>query len=179
VSEPTWGDSGERPPAPGEIVRGLEESGAEVVAACAELTAEDWRRGAYENGWNARQVLAHIASIEWSYPRVIDLARQVRDGTGSGRGSMRGGNDAYNARQVALRDEVPVEGLVEEFRRNRSATIDAVRAAEPELWGIRIRSAGGIVGPLATVFWVVAVEHVRMHARDMTGARPDSGPPAA
>ena len=162
-------DQGPPLPAPEEIVRGLEESADEVLRACGELTAADWERGAYEHGWNARQVLAHIASIEWSYPRVIDLARQVRDASGSGVGSMRDGNDAYNARQIARREGVAIAELVGEFRRNRAATIAAVRAAEPELWHLPIRSAGGIEGPLARVFWLVAIEHVQAHARDMRG----------
>lgn len=162
-------ECGQRQPTPEEIVRGLEESGLEVVQASRELSADDWERGAYESGWNARQILAHIASMEWSYPRIIDLARQVRDGTGSGTGSMRGGNDAYNARQVAKRDRVAVTDVVEEFQRNRAATIDAVRDAEPDLWSLPIRSAGGVAGPLATVFWRVTIDHVRAHARDMRG----------
>ena len=153
-----------------EILRGLEESGADVLRAAAALGEDEWERGRYEGGWNARQLLAHIASIEWSYPRVIDLAREARSGDGDGEASMRGGNDAYNQRQIARRAEASVEALVEEFRRNREATIVAVRAAEPELWTIPVRSAGGIEGPLGRVFWRVAVEHVRNHARDL--ARP-------
>jgi hypothetical protein len=34
---------------------------------------------------------------------------------------------------------------------------------------VRIRSAGGIVGPLATVFHQVAVAHVLGHAKDIAG----------
>jgi uncharacterized damage-inducible protein DinB len=159
------------PPNLAEILRGLEESGAEVVQAAADLDPGAWERGRYEDGWNARQLLAHIASMEWSYPRVIDLARQARSGDGDGRGAMRDGNDAYNARQVAKRQDSSVESLIEEFRRNREATIAAVRAAEPELWTTPIRSAGGVEGPLAYVFWQVAVEHVRGHTRDLIGPR--------
>jgi uncharacterized protein (TIGR03083 family) len=154
-----------------EILRGLEESGAEVIQAAADLDPADWDQGRYEGGWNARQLLAHIASIEWSYPRVIDLARQARSGTGDGRGAMRGGNDAYNERQIAKREGSSVEALIDEFRRNREATIAAVRAAEPELWTTPIRSAGGFEGPLAYVFWQVAVDHVRGHTRDLSGPR--------
>ena len=45
----------------------------------------------------------------------------------------------------------------------------AVEAADEELFTHRIRSAGGVVGPLATVFYRVAVEHVLGHARDIAG----------
>ena len=34
--------------------------------------------------------------------------------------------NAYNAKQVARRDDQPVEQLLTEFRRNRAETIDAI-----------------------------------------------------
>ncbi|MBI2217338.1 MAG: hypothetical protein HYU51_08580 [Candidatus Rokubacteria bacterium] len=33
--------------------------------------------GRYENGWNGREILAHLASIEWTYPRLIEIAREA------------------------------------------------------------------------------------------------------
>jgi hypothetical protein len=56
-----------------------------------------------------------------------------------------------------------------EFERNRAATIAAVEAADEALFARQIRSAGGIVGPLAEVFHQVAVLHVLGHARDIAG----------
>ena len=37
------------------------------------------------------------------------------------------------------------------------------------LFARRIRSAGGVVGPLATVFYMIAVAHALAHARDIAG----------
>ena len=82
---------------------------------------------------------------------------------------MRGGNDAYNERQVAKRAHLSVAALLAEFERNRAATIQAVEDADEELLARRIRSAGGRVGPLATVFHDVAVAHVLGHVRDIAG----------
>jgi len=82
---------------------------------------------------------------------------------------MRGGNDAYNERQVAKRAHLSVAELLEEFERNRAATIRAVEAADDALFARTIRSAGGVTGPLALVFLRVAVEHVLGHARDIAG----------
>ena len=83
--------------------------------------------------------------------------------------SMRGGNDDYNARQVAKRDHLPPSELIAEFDRNRAATIAAVEAADEALFAVSIRSAGGVTGTLATVFQQVAVLHVLAHARDIAG----------
>jgi hypothetical protein len=49
-----------------------------------------------------------------------------------------------------------------------------VEAADEALFARRIRSAFGVVGPLATVFYQIAVAHVLGHARDIAG--PEAGP---
>ena len=56
------------------------------------------------------------------------------------------------------------------FARNRAATIQAVETADEGLFARPIRSAGGVTGSLATVFFQVAVLHVLGHARDVAGA---------
>jgi uncharacterized damage-inducible protein DinB len=135
------------------------------------LRPEQLEEGRYENGWNGRQILAHLASIEWTYPRLIDIARTppapVEEAPPTR--AMKGGNDAYNERQVAKRAHLTVDELLHEFEKNRAATIAAVEAADEALFARRIRSAGGVVGPLATVFYLVAVVHALGHARDIAG----------
>jgi hypothetical protein len=154
-----------------ELLAALASSRDEVLALVRSLPPARLEEGRYESGWNGRQILAHIASIEWSYPRLIDIARTP---TASAEPapptrSMKGGNDAYNDRQVAKREGMTVALLLAEFEANRAATIRAVEAADEELFARRIRSAGGVVGPLATVFHQIAVAHVLGHARDIAG----------
>jgi len=154
---------------------------ARAATRCSPVRAvppERLEEGRYENGWNGRQILAHIASIEWSYPRLIDIARAAGAEPPAPRGTgdpptreMRGGNDAYNDRQVAKRAHVLAADLLAEFETNRAATIAAVDAADEALFARPIRSAGGVVGPLAAVFLQVAVLHVLAHARDIAGDR--------
>ena len=71
-----------------------------------------------------------------------------------------------------LSDPDATDELLAEFDQNRAATIQAVEAADEALLARRIRSAGGVVGPLALVFHQIAVAHVLGHARDI--ARDDS-----
>ena len=157
------------------LLQDLRTSRDEVLRIVRALPAAKLEEGRYENGWNGRQILAHIASIEWSYPRLIDIARDAGSPTPQAAPadpptrSMRGGNDAYNDRQVAKRASVPAADLLAEFETNRAATIAAVEAADDALFAREIRSAGGIVGPLADVFHQVAVLHVLGHARDISG----------
>ena len=160
------------------LLEALRASRDEVLTLVRALPAERLEEGRYENGWNGRQILAHIASIEWSYPRLIDIARDAASPPPAPAAtpaadpptrSMRGGNDAYNDRQVAKRAHLSVAELLDEFERNRAATIAAVEAADERLFGQQIRSAGGVVGPLAEVFHQVAVAHVLGHTRDISG----------
>jgi hypothetical protein len=164
-------------PSKDELLTALRSSRDEVIAIVRALPPERLEDGRYENGWNGRQILAHIASIEWTYPRLIDIARAAPApdaGPAPAAGelptrTMRGGNDAYNERQVAKRAHRPVAELLAEFENNRAATIQAVEATSEELLARRIRSAGGVIGPLALVFHQVAVGHVLGHARDIAG----------
>jgi hypothetical protein len=162
-----------------ELLEALRASRDEVLAIGRAMPPERLEEGRYENGWNGRQILAHIASIEWTYPRLIDIARDPAalpaapptPGDLPTR-TMRGGNDAYNERQVAKRARLSVADLLAEFEQNRATTIRAVEAADTALFARHIRSAGGVTGPLATVFYQIAVAHVLGHTRDLAGAAP-------
>ncbi len=169
----------ERAPSRAELLEALRAGRDQVLAIVRALPPERLEEGRYEAGWNGRQILAHIASIEWTYPRLIDIARatpaaEAAPGTAEPEGglatrTMRGGNDAYNERQVAKRAHLTVAELLAEFERNRAATIRAVEVVDEALLARPIRSAGGAVGPLATVLYQVAVMHVLGHARDIAG----------
>jgi uncharacterized damage-inducible protein DinB len=120
-------------PSKTELLDALQASRDEILEIVRALPPERLEDGRYENGWNGRQILAHLASIEWTYPRLIDIARAVptRDAAPSTAPAadalptrtMRGGNDAYNDRQVAKRAHLSAAELLAEFERNRAATI--------------------------------------------------------
>jgi hypothetical protein len=175
-----------RNPTKAELLSELERSRDELVSRLSAQPREGFERGRYENGWNGRQILAHVASIEWTYPRLLDIARQgggvsITAATGPIRRTepeeaagiptrvAQGGIDAYNERQVAKRAGTSVTELLLEFQRNRAATIAAVEQADEALFATPIRSAGGITGQLGRVLHAVAVGHVLGHMRDIAG----------
>lgn len=144
------------------------ESDAEAVAAVvAERAAGEWDAGVYENGWSARQLLAHLAAIEWTYPKLIERAREAPAASGGAGGGF--DMDAYNHRQVAKRADAPISDLLAEFARNRAATIAALRDADDDLLARPARSAGGVEGTLLGVFASVSIDHVREHLADLRG----------
>jgi uncharacterized protein (TIGR03083 family) len=153
------------------LLAALRASGDETIATLRALPPESLARACYAGGWSGREVVAHLAAIEWTYPRLIDLAREAeRQGASGDAGatSVSGGIDGYNARQVAKRAGVSLDDLLDEFARNRAATIAAVEAMDESLLAVPIRSAGGVEGALADVVRWVAVDHVLGHVRDIT-----------
>jgi hypothetical protein len=178
-------------PSKAELLEALRSSGERIVTDLGALPAASFEEGRYESGWNGRQILAHIASIEWTYPRLLDVAREgspdapkppapgakpaeVRrtepaEAPGVPTRTAQGGILSYNDRQVEKRAEASVAELLEEFQRNRAATIAAVEAADESLLAKPVRSAGGITGALAGVINAVAVLHVLSHANDIVG----------
>lgn len=176
----------EQVPSKAELLAALRDSGEEAQAKLGALPAERFEDGRYEGGWNGRQILAHVASIEWTYPRLLDIANEGSPPTddapapalrqdakpaedGNPTRIARGGILNYNERQVAKRVEATVAELLDEFRRNRAATIAAVEAVDDARLRTPITSAGGSSGALGQVLYGVAVHHVRGHIDDIVG----------
>ena len=173
-------------PTKAELLEALRSSGRRALEALRALPADAFEEGRYESGWNGRQILAHIASIEWTYQRLVDIAKEApkdapapsgpvrRTEPGEAQGlptrAAQGGILSYNDRQVAKRDGATVEELLMEFEENRAATIAAVESSDEALLQTPIRSAGGVTGALAGVLNAVAVQHVLAHAGDIAGA---------
>lgn len=169
-----------------DVLDALRSSDEEFVTRLSALPPERFEEGRYESGWNGRQILAHVASIEWTYPRLLDVAREsLAAGIAAPAGPVQrtapeqapgvptrtaqGGIDAYNQRQVEKRADASVAELLAEFQRNRAATIAAVEGADGAIFAAPIRSAGGVTGPLGGVLQAVAVGHVLGHMRDILG----------
>lgn len=155
-----------------ELLAALREDAGRLPEVVGAIGEGDLERGVYENGWSARELLAHLAAIEWTYPRLIERAAAPGGSDGSSDSSSGGAfdMDAYNARQVAKRAEAGIGELLEEFGRNREATIEAVANADAALLDRATRSAGGVEGTLLEVLIGVTVGHVREHMADLAGA---------
>lgn len=160
-----------------ELIAALKASADDLVARVSKMGDGALAQGRYENGWDAKQILAHVASIEWTYKKLVENAKQPRASArpekGADAGSATAGTnsiDDYNARQVARRAGMSVKELLQEFKENRAGTIAAVESCDDELLSQATRSAGGAQGTLADVLRFVAVSHVEQHTRDLVGS---------
>ncbi|MHC4479791.1 MAG: DinB family protein [Planctomycetota bacterium] len=159
-----------------QLLEALRSSERELLDKLGGLPADAFERERYENGWNGREILAHVASLEWTYPRLLDIPKEgtppeatesrPKSSPPPTRG-VRGGIGSYNERQVEKRAGASVADLLAEFQKNRAATIAAVEQADEALLATPIKSAGGITGPLATVIYLIAVMHVQGHVNDI------------
>ena len=159
-----------------QLLEALRSSERELLDKLSGLPAGAFERERYENGWNGREILAHVASLEWTHPRLLDIPKQGTppgatesrpESSSAPTRNVRGGIGSYNERQVEKRAGASVPELLAEFQKNRAATIAAVEKADEALLATPIRSAGGITGPLATVIYLIAVMHVQGHVNDI------------
>ncbi len=153
------------------LLEDLRSDASAIAEAVDAMTPSQLEEGRYEDGWTARQILAHVAAIEWTYPRLLKIADQPAADSGEERSARptEGGMDGYNARQVAKRADVSAADLVAEFQKNRAATIAVIEAAEDAVLNTPIRSTGGREGTVAQVLSDVAVGHARQHLADIRG----------
>ena len=159
-----------------QLLENLRSGADEALSKLGGLPPEAFETGGYENGWNGRQILAHIAAIEWTYPKLIDVARsgppekkEEPAGDPPTR-APRGGIDDYNARSISRYADQSVPELLETFRQYRQTTIETIEATEDDLFLQEVKSAGGIRGPLGYVLNMVAFLHVGSHVNDIVSS---------
>jgi uncharacterized protein (TIGR03083 family) len=152
-----------------QLIENARATGREFVDAVRAVPPEQWPEGRYEEGWTAKDILAHVASIEWTYPKLLTLAQQPSAEERNAEKHLTGGIGGYNQRHVEKRRDMTIEELLEEFERNREATIAAIEEADDELLRTPVRSAGGVEGPAVEVLNFVTVFHLREHLADLQG----------
>src|SRR4051812_3975810 len=112
------------------LLASLTAAAGEALAAMLAVPEAALEAGAYEHGWSVRQVMAHVAALEFTYRRLPDLARQHGDGRGE---AAAVDIDAFNARQVERRAGRSVDELVDEFVQGRARLLRETGALDAEL----------------------------------------------
>lgn len=152
----------------GGLIADLRDSGVEFRDRVLGFSPGALETGIYENGWNGREVVAHLAGIEWSLPGLITrtlAGRKADRATPSAKELMT--MDGYNAREVLRRRDTSLAELVDEFSRNRDATMAAVASLTPGQLETPAKSLGGASGTVEDVLRRVAIEHLRQHLREV------------
>ena len=145
------------------VIRNTQDEVEKLVSSAAESA---WSKPAYEQGWNARQLLCHIASTSGVAGFLVGMAKAP----GAGGIGADFDIDAFNTQQVAARQDKPIAEVLEEVRGNCQRDIESVQNAPDGLLAQHFRAPWGVEGPLADVIVGSIEEHLMMHVRDLAKA---------
>ncbi len=149
-----------------DIIAVIRDVQGEVERLVSSTPESAWSKQAYEQGWNASQLLCHMASTSGVAGFLISMANAA----GSGGMGADFDIDSFNAQQVAARQDKPVTEILEEVRGNCQRDIESVQNAPADLLAQHFRAPWGVEGPLADVIVDSIKEHLMMHVRDLAKA---------
>ncbi len=150
-----------------DIVSTMEKLQQEIEQAASALPPSGWSKGIYENGWNARQILCHMASTSGMTGFIFNMAKAP-----AGSGGM-GANfdiDSFNAQQVAARQAKSPNELLAEIGANFQRDIGAIRAAEDSTLTQHFKAPWGAEGALGDVIIESLNGHLGTHLADLRTA---------
>jgi hypothetical protein len=151
------------------LIESVEAARREVLDGTARFTAEQWARGTANEGWSAKDTLAHLSSIE---ARLRSMLQLVLDG-----GTWPADApdlDTYNNRCVAERRAWPAAQVVAELRASGAETRRFLEGLQPDdldrPWTHPVR--GEVT--LASLVEIIP-RHLREHGEQIRAAGSEGG----
>jgi hypothetical protein len=151
-----------------EIASDIEAVLSDIERLVSSAPADRWNERAYENGWNARELLSHIASTSRPASFILSLAQAPASAPVPAMAAF--DQDAFNAQQVALRSSRSVAEVLAEISANLQQDIAQVRAADDALLEKQFTAPWGIEGTVGDVIVASLKGHLRMHLGDLEAA---------
>ncbi len=150
------------------IIEGIRQVQAEAERIASAMPEDAWEEGVYENGWNARQILCHVA-LSANVPAFLIAAAHSPEPA-----KMPGGADNiddFNESQVAMRMEKPVSEIVKELNSTYEQAVNVVQATPDELLAKQIRTPWQTEGELGALILDEDIrDHVMVHLADISGS---------
>lgn len=150
-----------------EIVRTIEEFKSGMEECVSSMPETAWSTGVYEGGWNARQILSHIASTSGVAGFILNMAQASAP-------AMPGGAafniDDFNRTQVDMRAGKSVDEVLSEIRSTLQRDADAVQAADEALINKPFKAPWDMEGPVGDLIISSFKEHLGMHLSDLRSA---------
>lgn len=151
-----------------DVLDAMDRFSSELEEIVSLIPEDAWERGVYENGWNAKQLLCHVASTAGIAGFVLTLARAPVAAGGSGGSGF--DNDAFNNQQVQSRQNRPLENILNEIRDTMTRDRQVVAAAPDQLLASMFRAPWGTEGTVAGVIADSIEEHMGGHLQDLRAA---------
>ncbi len=149
-----------------DVIAKIRDSQRAVEELASSTPESAWSKGAYEQGWNAKELLCHIASTSGVAGFLVMMAKSP----GSGGMGADFDVDAWNAQAVAARRDKSITEIVEEMRGNCQRDIESVESVADDLLAQQFKPPWGEEGPLGDVIVSSIEEHTMMHVRDLAKA---------
>ena len=148
-----------------DVVRAVREARQEIERVALSLSEGALAGGVYEAGWNARQLLCHLAAGGGFAEFMLRLPQAPPLPAG-----VTFDQDRWNAAEVASREGKPLGELLDELRASSERSVAAVEAAPDELLASHFRAPWGIEGSLADVIIASLRDHVGTHLAELRAA---------
>jgi hypothetical protein len=151
-----------------DFAKGVDAFVQRVESIAGSLSPGDWQKTVYEGGWNVKQVYCHLASMAGGASFIINMAASMPPSGGGGQGGF--DIDAFNAREVAARQDKPSEEIIAELKSGCARSKEAVEAASDELLGRQMTMPWGVSGTLAEILATSVAGHQAAHLDDVERA---------
>ena len=147
-----------------ELIAFLEEARKETVALAKSLSAQDLKVPVHLEGWDVKDVVAHMASSEGG---LINTANRIA----AGQGQPSPGFDLHihNQKQVEKRRAQSVEELLAEMERSRAEMLPALASMSDEQLAAKGSMSSGLPTDVLAVFRRIG-DHERAHCQEIRAA---------
>ncbi len=155
-----------------DIVRAIRTARSEVEDIVSAAPEFDWSKAVYDQGWNAKQVLCHLALTAGIPSLLISMAKMPRpDAPPSSSGAGGGAVDDVNERMVASLMDRPVDAILSQLVASYGRGLSDLESAPNELLSQPLRTPWGSEGELGELLLVEDLrDHVMVHIRDLSQA---------
>lgn len=152
-----------------ELARGFADARTQLQGLVQEVSEEDWQKGVYQDGWNAKEILAHISSYD--HAATLDtLVRQAKGETVPPRRPPDMSLDEYNEMRVRELIEMSVADLAKEVDERCAGAIAKLEATPQEDLDLMITSGFGAGGTIGDLAHRIGCAHLSNHIADIRQA---------
>ena len=173
-----------------EVIDAIRDAEREAERAVGAVPGSAWDEQIYDDGWSAKQILAHVTFTSRLWSTLIRMAEQHRASGSIDAGALLAEEQAADrmksgarpdatrnvaaliAQEMSALQQTPVGELVEELRGHGERAIQEVADTPDDLLAYQFKTPWGTEGTLAELIAQSSIrEHVLPHLRDLVAAR--------
>jgi hypothetical protein len=151
-----------------EIIDAVQAFVQRADKIAAGLSASDWEKAVYGQGWTVKQVYSHLASMGGAIPFFVNMANSPPPPGGGAGGGF--DIDAFNAQQVALRQAKSTDEIVAEIRTGFEGSLKFLDSVSDDLLAKEMTTPLDLAGTLGDILAQAVTGHNDEHLNDIERA---------